>query len=310
VTVTVKKKGLGWLALVGYVGFALVVFVCALVLIFPIERVAQQAATMASAQLGWKISLDGTRLALPFGVHADWVGAEPPIGSGVRVTDVNVSVDPRRLKGGVVSLDHQINVYDGQFDGHLEVTGPKTEPGYEWKGSLIGGRLSRLPMPPPGMAPEAWADGVALSGDVSADGAVGWRGNQPLRGNGELSVKVDTLVVDLAKSPLGALALPIGQVDGHFKWKRGRIDVIDLNVVGDVVQARGSGRIIVGSTPGNTRIDLRLKGELGSAFPMADVVKSLLKTKGKPVTISLKGTMAAPVLYINGKTLDRLMLGR
>jgi len=165
-------------------------------------------------------------------------------------------------------------------------------------------------MPPPGVPSQPALEGMSLTGEVSADGAMGWRGDRPLRGNGELSVQIADLVVALAKSPLGALNLPLGHVDGTFTWQRGRIEVVNLSVDGDVVNARGSGRIIVGSTPRNTRLDLRLKGDLGNAFPMADVVKALLKTKGKPVTISLKGTMEVPVLYINGRTLDRLMLGR
>jgi type II secretion system protein N len=305
-----QKKGVRWLALIGYVLFAMVTFVAALVVTFPMERLAKQAADLVSSRSDWKVAVAGAGWAPPTGLRLNQIVATPPQGGPLMVEDVLLRLYPKRLKQGKLALDHELGIYGGLFTGHLVVQGPKTEPGYEWKGAISGAKLDRVPLPPPGVPPAPWSEGLALAGLISADGAMGWRGGQVLRGNGELNIQLADLVIELAKTPIGALTLPIGQVDGRFKWQRGRVDVTDLRIQGDLVQARGSGRLIVGNSPRNTRIDLRLTGDLGDQFPMAEVLGPLLKTGGKPVTITLKGTVAAPVLYINGKTLDRLMLGR
>ncbi len=305
-----EGKSVRWGALIGYTLFAVLVFLAGLVATFPVERVSQLVAARVTKQTGWKLTLKGAALGLPSTLRFDRVATEPPAGPALALNDVALRVDLMQLKRQVIAVDHEATGYGGTLKGHLEVAGPKDEPAYQWQGKLARIDLARLPLPPPGVPLAPWAEGLTVAGTLSSNGAIGWRSNQVLRGNGELDLEAQDIVIVAPTTPMGKMTLPVGQLTGRIKWQRGRLDVTDLILDGDLVQARGNGRIMMGPTPRQTRLDLRLSGELGSAFPMRELVSGLLQTKDKPVTITIRGNMANPQLYINGKTINRLMLGR
>ncbi len=299
-----------WGAWVGYTLFAVLMFLAGLVLTFPLEQVVKRLVSRTAAETGWNIIAKGPALQPPFTLRFSRLGGQPPDGPALVLSDVNIRLRPMGLKDDLLILDHTAKGYGGRLTGHLEVEGPATEPGYKWEGALERVDLAKLPLKISELTTEPWAEGMTVAGRFSADGGAGWRADQVMRGNGELNLSLDDLVIQAPKTPMGKMSLPVGTVTGRVGWQRGRIDITDLVLEGDLLQARGSGRIMLGTTPRQTRLDLRLTGQLGGAFPMRELVIGMLKTKGKAVTITLKGDMANPVLYVNGKTLNRLMLGR
>ncbi|MBI5135833.1 MAG: type II secretion system protein GspN [Nitrospirae bacterium] len=298
-----------WGALAGYVLFGVAMFAVGLVVTFPLERVLGQLTAQVSAQTGWRVALGSARWQPPTGLRLGALTGTPPGGPALRLDRVALQVDPMRLKSGVLALDHVVKGYGATATGHLEVRGPQAEPGFEWKGAVKGLDLARMPLPPPGVPMAPWAAGMTMAGRMALEGAAGWRANQFLRGNGEATLQVTGLSVNLPTTALGVLELPLGEVSGEAKWQRGRVDLTGLTVNGELGHAEGSGRILMGTTAQTTRIDLRFNAELGAGFPMRDIVAGMVGGADKPVAIGVKGTLANPVMYVNGRPLSRFMMG-
>ena len=70
-----------------------------------------------------------------------------------------------------------------------------------------------------------------------------------------------------------------------------------------------AGLVLLGRSPEVSRLDLRFTGTLEPGFPMRDLVTQFLNLKDARVTITIKGTVARPLLFVNGKSVDRLLQG-
>lgn len=302
-------QGRKWLAWAGYTLFGLAVFVAGMVVTFPVQVVADRLGAQVAERTGWQVAFRGGGWMPLTGVRFDEVTATPPAGRPIEVSDVRLKGAPTRLLEGVLFLHHDARVYGGRVVGQLEVEGRGPEAAYTWDGHVRDVDLSTLPFPPPGVRMAPWAKDMALAGDGAMDVRTGWRAHEPARGNGTMTVELDRLGVSVPNSPLGRLALPIGRATARLNWQRGNVDVEDLVITGDVLQGSGGGRVRLGATPQASHLDLRFTGAMGSAFPMREMVEGILNSQGSSVTISIRGSLASPILYVNGKPLHRLMTG-
>jgi type II secretion system protein N len=296
-------------AFAGYAAFAVVVFVAALVATFPVGQVTGRLTALVEARTGWHVEVAGARWLLPAGIGARTVTGTGPHGERVALGDVRLQVAPWKLKDGTVAVDHDIHAYGGRATGHLDVEPPVDDPGYRWKGEVRGLSLDALPPPPPEARVAAWAQDFHLAGTMDMTAEAGWRAAEPLRGQGSVDLTLSGFAVTLPKSPMGELKLPFGDVNGQARWQRGRVEVSDLTIEGDLVRGRGSGIVLAGRTPEVSRLDLRFTGTLGDAFPMRQMVVGMLKLEGDQVTITVKGTLARPLLFVNGRSVDRILAG-
>lgn len=296
-------------ALAGYAAFAVVVFLAALVATFPVGQVTGRVTALIEARTGWHVEVVGARWLLPAGLGARAVTGTGPHGEQVALGDVRLQMAPWKLKDGTVAVDHDIHAYGGRATGHLDVEPPAGDPGYRWKGEIKGLALDALPPPPPEMRVATWAQGFRLAGTLDMTAEAGWRAAEPIRGQGTVDLTLSGFAITLPKSPLGELKLPFGEVTGQARWQRGRVEVSDLSIDGDLVHGRGSGLVLAGRTPEVSRLDLRFTGTLGEAFPMRQMVVGMLKLQGDEVTITVKGTLSRPLLYVNGRSVDRILAG-
>jgi len=304
-----RAKKARWAAVVGYVLFGVAVFVIALAATFPMEPVVGRLTALASARTGWAIQVQDPRWVFPSSLAARGLSGTGPNGEVVSLGDVRLDLSPWRLKDGTVVVDHDVTAYGGRATGHLEVEDAFKAPGYRWRGDVKGVGLDRLPPPPPKVNLAPWARGYKLEGRLDLDGSAGWRGDDPARGQGEGKVDISGLSLTLPKTPMGELVLPFGEVNGQARWQRGRVEVSDLTIEGDLVRGQGSGLVLLGRTPEVSRLDLRFNGTLEPGFPMRDLVTSFLNLKDARVTLTIKGTVARPLLFVNGKSVDRLLQG-
>jgi len=293
----------------GYAAFALVVFLAALVATFPVGEVTGRLTALAESRTGWHVDVKAPRWLLPAGIAARGVTGTGPHGERVALDDVRLKVAPWALKDGTVAVDHDIRAYGGRATGHLDVEPPVNDPGYRWKGEIRALSLDALPPPPPELPVADWAKDFRLTGRLDLTAEAGWRAAEPIRGQGNVDVNLSGFAVTLPKSMLGERALAFGEVTGKARWQRGRVEVSDLTIEGDVVRGRGSGLVLAGRTPEASRLDLRFTGTLGDAFPMREMVVGMLKLTGEDVTITIKGTLARPLLYVNGRSVDRILTG-
>jgi len=296
-------------SLAGYAAFAVVVFLAALVATFPVGEVAGRLTALAESRTGWHLEVLGPHWLLPAGIGARGVTGTGPGGEQVSLGDVRLKLAPWALKDGTVAVDHDIHAYGGRATGHLDVEPPVDDPGYAWKGEVRGLSLDALPPPPPDVRVADWAKDFRLAGTLDMTAEAGWRAAEPIRGQGNVDLVLSGFAVTLPKSPLGELVLPFGEVNGQARWQRGRVEVSDLTIEGELLRGRGSGLVLAGRTPEVSRLDLRFTGTLGDAFPMRQMVVSMLKLEGENVTITIKGTLARPLLYVNGRSLDRILAG-
>jgi type II secretion system protein N len=304
-----RRKGRRIAALSGYAAFALVVFLAALVATFPVQEVTGRLSALAEARTGWHVDVQGAHWLLPAGIGATGVTGVGPNGEKVALDDVRLRMAPWKLKDGTVAVDHDVRAYGGRATGHLEVQPPTSDPGYAWKGEIKGLHLDALPPPPPEVPVADWARDWRLAGTLDLTAEAGWRSAEPIRGQGDVDLTLSDFVITLPKSNLGDRPLPIGEVTGKARWQRGRVEVSELNIDGDVVRGRGSGLLLAGRTPEVSRLDMRFTGTLGEAFPMRQIVMSMLKLTEEDVTITIKGTLARPLLYVNGRSVDRILAG-
>lgn len=298
-----------WVGVTGYVLFGVAVFGVALAATFPLEPVLGRLTALASARTGWTVEVTGPRWVFPSGLSARSLSGTGPAGEKVTLGKVRLQLSPWRLKDGTVVVDHDVTAYGGRAVGHLEVEDAFTAPGYRWRGDVKGLALNRLPPPPPKVTLAPWARDYKLAGSLDLDGGAGWRGDDPARGQGEGTVAVTGLSLTLPRTPMGEMVLPFGRVGGKAHWQHGRVELSDLTIDGDLVRGQGSGLLLLGRTPEVSRIDLRFTGTLESAFPMRDLVISFLNLKDDRVTLTVKGTFARPLLFVNGKSVDRLLKG-
>jgi type II secretion system protein N len=301
-----KKR---WLSVLGYVLFGVAVFVIALAATFPVQPVLGRLTALASARTGWNVEVNAPRWVFPAGLSATGLTGTGPAGEQVSLGDVRLDLHPWSLKDGSVVVDHDVTAYGGRAVGHLEVENAFGDPGYRWRGDVKDVALSQLPPPPSTVTLAPWAQGYKMEGRLTVDGGAGWRGDDPARGQGEGHLAVEGLSLTLPHTPMGEMVLPFGQVAGEARWQRGRVEVTDVTIDGDLVRGRGSGLVLLGRTPEVSRLDLRFTGTLGAAFPMRDLVTQFLALKDDRVTITLKGTVARPLLFVNGKSVDRLLRG-
>lgn len=299
----------GWGRLIGYVLFAVVVFVVALAATFPVQQVMQRVAAEAAERSGWELTVKGGVWDPPTGLYFDALSGTPPGGEPLTVRDVHLKFAPLRLKDRVLAVDHDLSGLGGRLSGHLEMGDDGDGRVGSWNGTLDGLALDRLPRFPAAVSKSPWVRDYSLDGVLSGDARAAWRDNQFARGNGETGFTIKGLQVNLPKAPVGALNLPLGDLTVQADWQRGRVELSEVTLTGSVVEGSGSGRILLGRTPQLTRVDLRFSGTLGQAFPMRGMVVGLLKSGEAPVTITVKGSLANPMLYINGKTVDRLLVG-
>jgi len=304
-----RSKRARWAAVLGYVGFGGAVFVVALAATFPLEPVLGRLTALASARTGWAVQVQGPRWVFPAGLAARGLTGTGPGGEQVALGDVRLDLSPWRLRDGTVVVDHDVTAYGGRATGHLEVEDAFDQPGYRWRGEVKGVGLDKLPPAPPKMNLAPWAQGYKLEGSLDLDGEAGWRGDDPARGQGEGRLDISGLSLTLPKTPMGEMVLPFGQVGGQARWQRGRVEVSDLSIEGDLVRGQGSGLVLLGRTPEVSRLDLRFTGTLEPGFPMRDLVTQFLNLKDGRVTITVKGTVARPLLFVNGKSVDRLLQG-
>jgi len=293
----------------GYAIFAVVVFLVGLVATFPVGEVTGRLSALAESRTGWHVDVQGARWLLPAGIGAKGVTGVGPNGERVALDDVRLKMAPWKLTDGTVAVDHDVRGYGGRATGHLEVQPPVDDPGYAWKGRIKGLSLAALPPPPPELPVADWARDFRLAGTLDMTAEAGWRAAEPIRGQGNVDLTLSGFRITLPKSMLGDRALPFGEVNGQARWQRGRVEVSELTIDGDVVRGRGSGLILAGRTPEISRLDLRFTGTLGDAFPMRQVVMSMLKLTEEDVTITIKGTLARPLLYVNGRSVDRILAG-
>ncbi len=301
---------LPWGTYLAYTAYTVLIFCVGLVLTFPMDKVAERLVATAGERTGWHFEVVGADWMPLTGLKMDALIGTPPGGEPMLVQDVRLGVAAGKLRQGTLLLDHRANLFGGDLSGLLEATDLKKSAAYTWSGQVNQLNLAELPAPPKTTPLGVWMDGATLEGKVDASGQAGWRRNELLRGNGDMTIGADGLVIHLARSPLGAINLPLGDIDARLTWQRGRVEVQSLTIQGKVVKGEGSGRIVVGRTAAVSRLDLRFTGTLEESFPMRDIVAGMLKSKGEPVTISLRGTLANPILYVNGKTINQLMAGR
>jgi type II secretion system protein N len=300
---------LKWATVTAYVVFGLLVFVVALALTFPLEPAVGRLTALAAARTGWTVDVAGPRLTFPPGLAAREVTGTGPKGQQVALDAVRVRLAPWGLKDGAVVVDHDVDGYGGHASGRLEVEDAFQVPGYRWRGQVRGVALEKLPPPPPDVPVAPWAQGYKVSGSLDLDAKAGWRGDDFARGEGDGSLTLTGLTVVLPRTPAGALTLPFGDVRGQARWQRGRLEVQEMTIECDLVRGRGSGQVMLGRTPQVSRLDLRFTGTLEGGFPMRDMVVAVLNLKDGQVTITVKGTVARPLVFVNGKPVDRLLAG-
>jgi type II secretion system protein N len=301
--------GIRWGRVAAYAAFGLAVFVAAFVATFPAGQVVQRLAAVAERHTGWTVQAEGTRWAFPAGIAVARLNGTAPSGAEVALERVNVRLAPFKLRDGTLALDHDLRGYGGRATGHLDVEDAFSEPAFLWRGEVKGLALAELPPPPPDVPMAPWARGYTLDGRLDLTASAGWRGDDAARGQGKADVELTGLSVVLPRTPLGSMTLPFGQVRGEAQWQRGRVELSSLTIEGDLVRGRGSGMVLLGRTPQVTRVDLRFTGTLEAGFPMREMVTALLNLQGDEVTITLKGTLARPLLFVNGKSVDRLLAG-
>jgi len=303
-----KDKAMKIVGFAAYVLFAVLVFLLGLVITFPVQEVAQRVTALASDRTGWQFQVHGVRWVPLAELRMARLDATPPKGAPVRVERVSLNFAPMRLREGVISVQHDMQLYGGGLAGHLDVEGQGVNAAYTWSGKWQGLDLSTVPLTAPGATPGGWVGGMTVTGRSNLDGSAAWRGQEVLRGNGRATVDAHNLLLKDLLTPLGKLNLPLGEVQAKIAWQRGRLDVESLTMDGDLLKGEGSGRITVGSTSLTTRLDMKFQATLGPAFPMRDVVRAMVKAGDGPVSVAIRGPIESPSVYINNVALDQLML--
>ncbi|MFQ5509113.1 MAG: type II secretion system protein GspN [Leptospirillia bacterium] len=290
--------------------YAVMVFLVGMAVTFPVADVTGRVAALVKSHTGWQVDGVGPHWRPPASLYFSGMNIESPGGTGLGVRDLRLNAALGGLSDGNIQVDHGFGVYGGRVEGLLEATDMNTnEPGFRWKGTVDGLSLADMPLPPPGVPLAPWAEGVGFTGKASLSGQTAWRGEDAARGNGSANITLSELSVSLPKAPMGTLELPFGEVTGRLTWQRGRVDIADLSIQGSLVSGRGQGTVLVGRTPQTSRIDLRLIGAIEPNFPYRGFITSLLKSSGDEMTVTVKGTLARPMLYVNGKTINQIMAG-
>lgn len=293
-----------------YVLYALAVFAVGLLVTFPVQEVAGRVAVMAADRTGWQFKVDGVRWVPPTELRVATLVAAPPTGDAVRLSDARLDFSPMRLREGVIAVRHDLALYGGRLSGYLDVEGRGRNAGYTWEGFVKEMDLSQVPLSAPGKRPAPWVDGLVVAGKASAEGAAAWRGDEFARGVGRAMITANGFSMTGLKSRLGPIDLPLGDVEGKVSWQRRSLDVESLTVKGDVLTGEGAGRITMGSSPLTTRLDLRIQATLGDKFPLRELVLGMAGAKeGEPLTIAVRGSLANPAVYMNGKPMN-MMQGR
>ncbi|MDH5526919.1 MAG: type II secretion system protein GspN [Nitrospirota bacterium] len=305
-----QGKAMKVVAVSAYVVYGVLVFAIALMVTFPVQEVAGRVAMLAADRTGWQFKVDGVRWVPPAELRVANLEASPPKGDPLRLADARLEFSPMRLREGVIAVRHDMSLYGGRLSGYMDVEGRGRDAGYTWEGFVREMDLSQVPLSAPGKAPAKWADGLLVTGKGSAEGAAAWRGEEWMRGVGRATLTANGLNLTGLKTQLGAMDLPLGDIEGKISWQRRSLDVESLVVKGDILSGEGAGRITMGSSPLTTRLDLRIQATLGDKFPMREIALGMAGAReGDPITIAVRGSLATPAVYMNGKPMN-MMQGR
>lgn len=305
-----KTRAMKVLTFSGYALYALAVFAVGLLVTFPVQEVAGRVAVLAADRTGWQFKVDGVRWVPPTELRVATLEASPPKGDVVRLSDARLDFSPMRLREGVIAVRHDMALYGGRLSGYLDVEGRGRNAGYTWEGFVKEMDLSRVPLTAPGKKAAQWVDGLVVAGKASAEGAAAWRGEEFMRGVGRATINANGFSMTGLKSRLGAIDLPLGDIEGKVSWQRRSLDVESLIVKGEVLSGEGAGRITLGSSPLTTRLDLRIQATLGEKFPLRELVLGMAGAReGEALTIAVRGSLANPAVYMNGKPMN-MMQGR
>ncbi len=303
------KKGRRWGIWLLYGLFGLVMFTVGLVWTFPVEALVQQVVRQVSDQSGWQVRAKGSTLHLPFTLAVDQLDLTPSSSDqAIELRKVNVALSPLKLRGGITELDLESSVLGGNVAGLLTIEGDvRAQPSFRWDGTARALDLAQLPPLTRQMDVPPNIVGMSVTGVADMDVESAWRDREAIRGNGDINLRLKTLVVKVPNTPMGPISVPLGDVSAHVTWQRGRAEVESLTIDGEAMQATGGGWALLGRNARLTRLNLQLEGTLGAKFPMQQLVTGMLGSG--PLTLTIKGTAAQPVLYVNGKPLARLLGG-
>ena len=278
-----------------YLAAGIILLTVFLYLTFPWKKLSRYVRIQAEKVTASSIQIEESKVRFP--LKMIWTGIV--LSPRAAANPIEVKADQLSIEWTVGSLLKRrleffwsIKTAGGRGQG--QIAGQPTDRGMQYR---FEGDLKELDL---GQIIEFIAPNVfEIEGTVELTGIQhDWIGADFLKGSGA----ADLEIVD---ARVGALELAFSQIKGHLAMRAGVAHLDDVTAYGPSMELVGSGNILFRSNlPGslvNVSSRLTVKDDTGPLSMLAGIAAS-----GKPIELSLRGTLRRPTLFLNGKPMMTL----
>jgi type II secretion system protein N len=203
----------------------------------------------------------------------------------VEIRDWVIELRPLALLVGRLSVSSHGSVMDGAFQIRLVSRRGGQQGFMEWRSV----RLDQFPL-------------FLMEGDASftgmTSGTVQWEVSEQIL-NGKASFEIrNGKIQDIVLAGFSVPVLDLGEAKGRMNWKEGRLNLEEINVAGEDVNARLTGNVLMKAPVIKSqlacRVEVRLAPRLLDRYPVVGALYKGREDQAKPLIMTIRGTVKVP----------------
>lgn len=276
-----------WIGWVFYILWGLLCFLVFFHFFFPYDVVGRRILHRLEQETGLTSRPSATRARL-LGIRWSRVDLMLPPQKDlppVEIRDWVIELRPLALLVGRVSVSSHGSVMNGAFRTRLVSRRGGQQGVMEWRNV----RLDEFPL-------------FLMEGDASfsgtTSGTVQWEtSEEALNGTASFDIRSGK-IQDVVLAGFSVPVIDLGETKGRMSWKEGRLNLEEINVAGDDVDARLTGDVLI-KAPMITsqltcRVEVKLAPRLLDRYPVIGALYKGREDQTRPLIMTIRGTVKGP----------------